>query len=182
MLPYQSVSSFSIVTELNVRVEISSFEIQDSIESTIIIGSEIAQEYLIKAKKYSKEQNVIIEKTWDKEIVEIDNEVYKISRKLNLSSILKPENYFSELDEFIKNPHEYNPVFSYRFPTHEKITLIENGLENITKKVANIKGTNKELYCIYNEKIDELRNKLCLVKAYKNEDLPKIYEYNEHLF
>ena len=45
--------------------------------------------------------NDSIEEKWTKDIIDFDNEVYRTSKKINLSSLLKPDNYFVLLDAFI---------------------------------------------------------------------------------
>ena len=182
IINYQEISSLSIMTELNVKVEIKTFEIQDNIEWTVILWSEIVQEYLIKAKKYSKENSITKEQKWTNEIIELDNDVYRLSKRVNLSSILKPDNYFTELDEFIKNPEGYNPIFTYKFPTNEKIDSIRTWLNQVIKKIKNIQTPNIAIIELYSEKVEELGYKLSLIEAYKNEDFKKIHHFNEILF
>lgn len=66
--------------------------------------------------------------------MDLDREVYRVGKKINLSSLLKPDNYFALLDAFIANPKEYNPVFQYHFPSSEKIDSIRNVLDELMGK------------------------------------------------
>ena len=66
--------------------------------------------------------------------MDFDEAVYRISRKINLSSLLKPENYFALLDEFIANPVGFNPVFCYRFPDEKKIEFLKDSLDLLMEK------------------------------------------------
>jgi hypothetical protein len=119
---------------------------------------------------------------WTKELIDFDNEVYRISKKINLSSLLKPDNYFALLDEFIKNPIDYNPVFQYHFPNNEKIDSIKDSIKNLTKKAYEFKSLGFIIAELYIEKINEIENKLFLVEAYKNENFEKISFFNSVLF
>lgn len=92
---------------------------------------DIIQDYLI-----NPSSNISTEKgahKWTKELRDFDNEVYRIGKKVNLSSLLKPDNYSELLDVFIKNPHGFNPVFQYHFPSKEKIESTKHALRELKK-------------------------------------------------
>ncbi|MFZ2255540.1 MAG: hypothetical protein WAW59_03820 [Patescibacteria group bacterium] len=108
--------------------------------------------------------------------------VYRLSRKVNLSSLLKPDNYFMALDAYIADPHGYNPVFAYRFPDDRKIQSFREAAQPIREKIAQLESENIGLARLYSEKLDEIGEKISLVEAYREEDYPSIKKYNDALF
>lgn len=91
---------------------------------------------------------------------DFDDAVYKVGKKINLSSLLKPDNYSSLLDAFIRNPHGYNPVFTYHFPNNEKIESIRNTLSALTEKSHQFEQQEALLARLYREKLTEIESKL----------------------
>jgi len=108
--------------------------------------------------------------------------VYKTSKKINLSSLLRPENYFTALDNFIKNPRNYNPIFQYRFPDQSILDDIEDEIKRLNDTCLQVQKDNSAIASLYFEKLDEMYNKLQLVRAYKDEKTQDIIEYNQRLF
>jgi hypothetical protein len=101
---------------------------------------------------------------------------------MNLSSLLRPENYFTALDNFIKNPTNYNPIFQYRFPDQSILEDIEDEIKCLNDACLLIQKNNTAIASLYFEKLEEMSNKLQLVRAYKDENLPDIVQYNQLLF
>lgn len=114
--------------------------------------------------------------------MELDREVYRIGKKVNLSSLLKPDNYFALLDTFIANPKGYNPVFQYHFPSSEKIESIRNTIDELEGKSQKMKQSGLAIADLYTEKLSEIGLKLSLVEAYKHEDFSSIARINSSLF
>jgi hypothetical protein len=108
-------------------------------------------------------------------LVEIDNLIDQLSRKLNISKIVKPRNYMEELDNFITWNGNYNPKFEYKYPTDKKLQQIEDDLKQIQEKFFDVKTEYKsDLFQLFREKLTELEYKLELIKAYKKQDFRKI--------
>ena len=116
-------------------------------------------------------------------LIELDNLLDNLSKKLNLSKIVKPKNYMEELDNFITWNGNYNPKFVYKYPSDKKIQQIGDELKQIEENFFDIKSEYKsELFSLFREKLKELKYKLDLVKAYKNQDFKSISKYNKLLF
>jgi hypothetical protein len=113
------------------------------------------------------------------ELVRIDLQINKINKRLNLSGRLRPTNYFNELDKFISLHGNYNPIFSYKWPSQEILDKTSDDLRKIKSKTNKLESDMKQLFL---EKIDELSNRLLLIKAYKEQDFKDIELYNEKLF
>lgn len=97
---------------------------------------------------------------WTQELRDFDNAVYKVGKKINLSSLLKPDNYSSLLDAFIRNPYEFNPIFTYHFPNDEKIQSMRDTLVELTEKSYQFEQQESLLVKLYREKIAEIQSKL----------------------
>lgn len=119
---------------------------------------------------------------WSDEILDLDKLVYKTSKKINLSSLLRPENYFTALDNFIKNPRNYNPIFQYHFPDQSVLDDIEDEIKWLNDACLWVQKNNSAIASLYFEKLEEMHNKLELVRAYKDEKLQDIIQYNQRLF
>jgi hypothetical protein len=102
-----------------------------------------------------------------------------LSKKLNLSSRLKPLNYFNELDKFISLHGNYNPVFNYKRPNVDILRKYEDDLKKLQDKTNKLSSNFKRLFL---EKEDELLNRLCLIDAYSTQNFKNIEIYNQNLF
>jgi len=120
------------------------------------------------------EQNVLIE---------LDNTLDSLSKKLNISKVVKPLNYMEELDNFITWWGNYNPKFEYKYPTYGKINQIEDEIKDIEDRYFDIKSEHKSwLLKLFKEKLQENKYKLELVKAYKRQDFKLMGKYNQLLY
>ena len=153
-------------------------------DNKIILGKKTAENYLIKPihKTFEKIEIIAPEKIApleDKELHTIDEKLAKLSRRLNLSSKLRPINYFNELDNFITRRWNYNPIFQYKRPSQERILDTKNELIKIQEKIEKLESPMKKLFL---EKNDELNNKLLLIQSYIQQDFKNIDKYNRKLF
>lgn len=114
------------------------------------------------------------------EIVSIDEKLHALSKKLNISAMLKPQNYDAELSKFLEYPQQYNPVFEYNFPDEEKISDIKARIAEIENDISKLSQTN--FAKIFTEKLREMQDRMSLVLACKNSDYEEIYQANERLF
>ncbi len=174
--------SMQILTDLNVPIVLGNYEIDIWSQGRVILWTEDIRNYLINPNIYRVDREIKHDMKWTKELIDFDNEVYRVSKKINLSSLLRPDNYFVALDEFIKNPHGYNPVFQYHFPNNERIQSLKDSLQDFTRKAHEFKSSGFIIAELYIEKIQEIENKLFLVEAYKNENFEKISYFNSVLF
>jgi hypothetical protein len=155
-------------------------------ENKIVIGRETASKFLIKPihKIFESQDIVNNKKIIPAELNQlhiIDERIEKIRRQLILSSKLRPVNYFEELDNFITWNGKYNPKFIYKLTTEEKFNEIETELTAIQNLIKN-KELKSEFKKIFEEKLDELFNRLYLLKAYKKQDFENIELYNKKIF
>ncbi|GHV21283.1 hypothetical protein FACS189428_1460 [Clostridia bacterium] len=111
---------------------------------------------------------------------QLDNKIDLLHKRLNLTSKLKPQNYLSELDNFIIRKGEYAPVFSYAFPETKKLLQWKEELDQLKETCT--KGTLKSpLVKLFDEKVDELLIRHQLLEAYKKQDPSGIIKGNELL-
>ena len=116
-------------------------------------------------------------------LIEFDNLTDKLSKKLNISKIVKPVNYMEELDNFITWWWNYNPKFEYKYPSDKKLEQIEEDLFSLKEKYFDVKSEYKSnLFELFKEKVMELEHKLQLTKAYKKQDFKNIWKYNKLLY
>lgn len=142
---------------------------------------------IIPKKKDIRDFSIWVKKSFNEteenSLIELDNLIDELSKKLNLSKITKPKNYMEELDNFITWNGNYNPKFVYKYPSDKKLQQIEDELKQAEENFFDIKAEYKsELFLLFNEKIKELKYKLELIKAYKNQDFENIAKYNNLLF
>ncbi len=112
-------------------------------------------------------------------LILIDDKIEKIWKKLNLSSILRPINFYEEFYEYQKHKFNYNPKFKYNFLKQEELDLIKQKIEFIEKQ---IEWSTSKIFSLYKEKLDEFNIKLLLLKAYSDQDFDNIAYYNNKLF
>lgn len=145
-----------------------------------VIGRTSIQGYYLDPK-----DNLVVtstgKSTRDSSLKELDAEIYKLGKKLNLSRILRPKNVFEELDAFINHHGDYNPVFVYDFPTSARIASIASYIEMLREKLIAL-GIKKDISYLFSEKLDELEVKKDLLRAYSNQDFAAIDKYNSLLF
>lgn len=153
-------------------------------ENKIILWKKTAEEFLIKPiHKTIDVVNILTEEAIipkeHQELLRIDVQLNKINRKLNLSSKLRPTNYFNELDKFITMHGNYNPVFTYKRPSQDNIKKTADEIKKIGNRISKLESPMKQLFL---EKIEELNNKLLLIKAYREQDFKEIEKYNNLIF
>lgn len=175
-------SDIHVITDTQVSIHIKGYSISDIQNNTIILWKDILKDYLISPTLHSPQKITVANEKWTKDLLDYDDNVYRASKKVNLSSILKPDNYFVVLDKFIRNPRGYNPVFEYHFPSDEKVLSLKEDLKHLFEYGYNIKQKGSPIADLYIEKLTEIENKIFLIEAYKSENYEKIVRYNEFLF
>lgn len=111
----------------------------------------------------------------------LDEKLEKLSKRLNLTARLRPVNYFAELDRFISEKGNYNPVFDYKFPSltlqgkrNDELQAFREQLEKSYLK--------SQLLSLFKEKAEELDHRAKLLKAYTEQDFATIEKENIALF
>ncbi|MBS8121842.1 tyrosine/phenylalanine carboxypeptidase domain-containing protein [Candidatus Vampirococcus lugosii] len=186
---YKSGDVILDIPENEIRLKNLIFEVNDKMEENeIILGQGSISEFYIKPiHKIETDINIVSSSNIDDEEIEtlhiIDQNIAKISRKLNFTKILTPTNYLDELDNFVTWNGNYNPKFSYNFLDENTINSLETELLGMKDKYfSNNFGLKSNFSELFNEKIDELLDRLYLIKAYKLQKYGYILEYNEKLF
>lgn len=153
----------------------------------IILWKELLSDYYIKPiNKLVSSVNIIAPgKIIESEIESLhllDQKISFISRELNLSSYLKPSNYLDELDQFVAHKWNYNPIFKYKWPRNDKLSQLEKSLDDMRWKYFWQFRLKSPMSRIFEDKIEELSNKLNLLKSYKKQDFESISKYNLLLY
>ena len=172
----------------NIIIDNIKFKENNKLKNTVTIWTIELENFIIVPKKkdikdfYIWNKEKIID--WEQQILEeLDNDLDKVSKKLNISRVVKPINYMEELDNFITWYWNYNPKFQYKYPSDKKLEDIENILLNLKEKYFDIKTEYKSwLIKLFDEKYKELEYKLKLIKAYKKQDFKLIWKYNKLLY
>jgi hypothetical protein len=73
----------------------------------------------------------------------------------------------------------YNPVFTYKRPSQDNIKKTADEIKKIGNRISKLESPMKQLFL---EKIEELNNKLLLIKAYREQDFKEIEKYNNLIF
>jgi len=153
-------------------------------DNKIILGNKTASHYLIKPihKTFATIDIVNpnhIDPLETAELHVIDQKVEKLNKKLNLSSRLRPLNYFSELDKFITLHGKYNPIFKYKWPEEQRLIQIKEDIEKLQEQLKKFKSPFKQLFV---EKLEELELRRNLILAYSKQDFENIILYNTKIF
>ena len=173
----------------NIKRDKLTFSELDSTEKNrLILGREaIAPYYLKPIHKFDTTVSFINPKHLLKSEIDelhiLDKKLDKIGKILNLSRLLKPTNYLEELDQFITRQGHYNPKFSYRWLSDDKIAEVEEELNTLQDKHFGATGGFQSAFArLFADKIGELRTKLELISAYKKQKYSDILRLNERLY
>ena len=155
-------------------------------ENRVVIWQKTASKFLIKPlKKQELSVNILNPKKIiameTAQLYLIDDKVDKLSKRLNLTARLRPVNYFGELDRFISEKWNYNPIFDYKFPSLQLQDKWASELYAFRDQLS--KSYLKSPFLqLFKEKIDELDHRTKLLKAYTNQDFSLIEKENIALF
>ena len=153
-------------------------------DNKMILGNKTASHYLIKPiHKTFAMVDVIdpkcIEPLETTELHIIDQKIEKLNKRLNLSSRLRPLNYFGELDKFITFHGKYNPIFKYKRPEEQKLIETKEDIIRLQEQLNKLQSLFKNIFL---EKLEELELRRNLIIAYSKQDFDAIALYNKKLF
>ncbi len=111
----------------------------------------------------------------------IDDKLEKLNKRLNLTARLRPVNYFAELDRFISEKGNYNPVFDYKFPSLNLQNKWNDELQAFREQLEK-SYLKSQLLNLFKEKAEELDHRAKLLKAYTEQDFATIEKENIALF
>ncbi len=112
----------------------------------------------------------------------LDERISAINKQLNLAQILQPTNYLDEFDKFVSLHGEYNPQFTYNFPTYKELHQLTDQIKELDVKYRQKEYFDSTFANLFFEKLDEMQTKVNLIKAYKKQDFWLIDRYNRVLF
>lgn len=156
--------------------------------NTIVLGRDLAQDYYLKPiKKVFTTQHVISNKNLIEHEIDklhiLDEKLFNLGKTLNLSRILKPTNYLSELDNFITRNGHYNPKFEYNRPSDKKLHSVHNQIRALQEKYFDYSdGLKSNFAKLFMDKTEELIQKHDLVVAYKQQKYRDILVANQKLY
>lgn len=112
----------------------------------------------------------------------LDQKIHDITKQFSLSTILKPTNYLDEFDKFICKKANYNPQFTYDLPSNESIIMWQDAIKRLGDIHQGGTLLKSPIATLLYEKIDEVRDKIELIKAYKEQKFSKINKYNQQIY
>ncbi len=153
-------------------------------DNKIILGNKTASYYLIKPIHKTFAIVDIVDPNYIKpletaELHVIDQKIERLNKRLNLSSRLRPLNYFAELDKFITLHGKYNPIFKYKRPEEQKLIQAKDEISKLQEQLNKLTSWFKKLFL---EKLEELETRRNLILAYSKQDFDAIALYNRKLF
>jgi len=137
--------------------------------STIVLGRASIDGYYIDPKK----PDTIRTEEREIRLRSLDRRIHALAKAVNLSRLLKPENYSSELATFLAKDGKYDPIFTYKFPEKEALIEVDEHVEEIRDELIQLgisAGMSKLLY----EKTEEILVKGDLVRACIDQNEEKI--------
>lgn len=153
-------------------------------EQTLMLGSENIKEHYMKPF-VSPNYDLVYRYTtsqWPQTILDIDDNLYKFNKRINLSYFLKPTNYFQELDTFVSSQWLYNPIFQYDFPEKAFYEKCHSELAELRESLSTISVEYSALVQLFSEKIHEMELKCDLLRGYARENPITIRDANIGLF
>ncbi len=187
---YDIISKNNYLLELdsNIKLENLKFQVDNVLDDELIIlWTNSIKDFLIKPEIKENKKDIFMPRKVNKNELSLlralDEKVVKLDKKISLSRALKPTNFLEQFDKFVEMQWKYNPIFTYEFPAWEKIELLEREVlflrDTYFKKGLELKS---EFARIFSEKLDEISNRLNLIKAYKLQNFEDIAKFNTRLF
>lgn len=183
-----SKNTYFIELDSRVKFDKLKFILDENLDSdTIILWTISVKDFLIKPETKEQKKEIYIPKKVNRNELSmlriLDEKVMKLDKRVSLTSVLKPSNFLEQMDKFIEMKWKYNPIFSYDFPDEEKINSFDREIlslkETYFKKWLELKS---EFAKIFLAKLEEIQDRLELIKAYKSQNFDNILKYNTKLF
>lgn len=153
----------------------------------IILWQQSLENYYIKPIHKSNVNTRIINPNClvEEEVISLkilDEKIRLINKSVNLAQILKPTNYLDEFDAFVSHHGNYNPQFTYKFPSYKELNAFQDEINELNNKYRIKEQIESSFANIFFDKLDELQIKINLIKAYKKQNFWQIDHYNKILF
>lgn len=181
-------NNFTIKIGENIKFKNLKLIVDESFDNdTLVLWTDIVKDFFIKPEINIIKNELFTPKKVNKNEISllkiIDEKIIKLDRKVSITNSIKPINFLEQLDKFIEMKWKYNPVFEYDFLSDSRIDKIEKEIislkESYFKKDLELKSKFADIFL---EKIDEISNKLNLIKAYKLQNFEDIEKYNIKLY
>lgn len=137
----------------------------------VVLAGNFLGDFLIDCKQpFPLLQKTILKQ--DVKILEnIDQRLMEIDSQIHILAALKPMNLHEEKEAFLKNP-SFSPQFIYKTPKADFNFLLKE-LEKLPKQVSH------PLFPLYEKKMEEIKNKIQLVRSLNKNSFTK---YSEKLY
>ncbi len=182
---WENTEKISVKTYDGAELHLTSMTHDSSLlAGTLVLGSQDVEEYYLKPV-VSPNYDIVYRYTasdWHDDILVADQALHRLGRKINLSHILKPTNYYQELDVFASSQWLYNPVFQYDFPDKDFFKKISQESIEVQNLIQKASIQNETLWSLFQEKFDEVSQKIELVRGFSRENPVAIRESSERLF
>lgn len=166
----------------------SKFYVKDDLEkSNIVLWRAILDWFLIDPFKYKdwdlpydlknpllKEKNIVILKSYEEQLINLDKTLQEIDKKLNILKIITPKNLSQEKIKFIESKWEYIPQLEYN---ELKINPTE-----LLKQVNQIEIPDIPLWEVFLEKKNEIISKLNFINAFWKQNVKDMQKYSLELY
>lgn len=166
----------------------SKFYIKEDLKkSNIVIWKWVLDWFLIDPFKYKewdlpydiknpllKEKNIVILKSYEEQLVNLDKTLQEIDKKLNILKIVTPKNLSQEKIKFIESKWEYIPQLEYN---ELKIKPLE-----LLKQVNQIEIPDIPLWEIFSQKKKEIISKLNFLNAFSKQNIKDMQKYCFELY
>jgi len=123
---------------------------------------------------FLKSKNIVIRKTYEEIITNIDKKIISIDKKLIILKTIRPINIVEEKESFIKTNWKHIPKFKY-----DDFKLDLSFLE---KSIDSINIPDIPLAFIYNSKKQEIKNKIQLLNSFKNKNIKDFTSYSKKVY
>ena len=164
------------------------FLIKKDLGTKLSIGSKSLRGYLVDPFKYKKWElpidldsiknikvlNSSITKSYKDTLAKIDKEVFAIDKKLLILKYLIPTNIEDEKQLFIESEWKHIPKFEYDLP--------ELDFETMRKDLSKIDIPDIPLGKLYQEKKEEVQNKISFLEAFCNDEAKEMSLFSKKVF
>lgn len=111
-----------------------------------------------------------------------DDRISSLAKKLELSRLLRPDNFLAQLDEFLARGGEYNPDFKYGWPSAQELSAVRDELADVRAQFGGDDPVTSPAARLFVEKLDELDARADLVAAYAAGDHAAAARANRRLY
>lgn len=151
-------------------------------KSNIVIWKELLEWFLIDPFKYKdwdlpydtknpllKEKNIVILKSYESQLLNLDKILIDIDRKLNILKIVTPNNLSQEKIKFIESQWKYVPKLEYN--------EIKFNIQELLNKVKSVEIPDILLWDVFELKKQEIINKLSFINAFSKQNIKDMKKY-----